>query len=156
MGKERRSKTWCELKTIWLPPFAKCQGTFLSKRIEDIVAMEENINSNKVGKLPRLPAGICATVCAGRKKREKKKNAFLPSIFLLLCYFMHNWKRAGHAFARVNGQNTDRFSRFCLYFFLPPFLFFYVNKRNTGDIKSENFSGLDPWRLWIMTDVIPS
>jgi hypothetical protein len=62
----------------------------LSKRIEDIVAMEENINSNKVGKLPRLPAGICATVCAGRKKREKKKNAFLHSIFLLLCYFMHN------------------------------------------------------------------
>lgn len=57
--------------------------------------MEENINSNKVGKLPRLPAGICATVCAGKKEKgekikKKKKNAFLPSIFLLLCYFMHN------------------------------------------------------------------
>lgn len=82
MGKERGSKTWCELKTIWLPPFAKCQGTFLSKRIEDIVAMEENINSNKVGKLPRLPAGICATVCAGKK--EKRKTLF--SLLFFCCF----------------------------------------------------------------------
>jgi hypothetical protein len=43
---------------------------------------------------------------------------------LLLCYFMHNWKRAGHAFARVNGQNTDRFSRFFFFFY---FYFFFAS-----------------------------
>jgi hypothetical protein len=49
--------------------------------------MEENINSNKVGKLPRLPAGICATVCAGRKKKRKKEKRFSPFYFFVALLF---------------------------------------------------------------------
>jgi Na+/H+ antiporter NhaD/arsenite permease-like protein len=95
--------------------------------------MEENINNNKVEKLPVccaawLPAGICPTVSL---------QTLFSYLLLLLCILCITEKRAGHGFARVNGQTPiDSFI-----FFLS--LFSFINKRQ-GRHQKQKFLGLDP------------